>query len=772
MRRSVLLIALLIAFIAVLGTPREASGQGAVASGSVQGVVRSDPTGNGVGGARVEVLDEPAAATSDSAGSYSVQGLIPGSHRLRFSARGFEPLGIDVLVSSVPLVLDVSLIPLPAQLVSVKVLAPTRLRGLDTSRIALETGVWSISRENLRNSVFGDPDAFRMLAAAPQAQMSPESPASVHVRGGSADQNLFLLDGAPVFSPVHPGQLLSAFNPDIIDALILHGSAPSARYGGQLSSIVDVRTPTSIPQAIATRGAFGPTAARSSIDAPLVPGQAGLTLSARHSYSGVRQQDVAESSMPGTWFDVFGKLSLRVGSNDITVSSFASDNGLGFPASSSVAEPLRARDNTFEWTSATQSATWRRDIGPRAQFEAIVWRAHFDGGAVWNTDSASLGLHSAVRDAGVSSTLAISHRRGRFVSGFQVERFSSSYVVSRDDSVSASGGDTTLLRRSSSPLIQSLFAEERWSPVADWTITAGLRGSFIAGRAPRGEPRVSLAFHPAGRVQLSVGYARMHQYMQSLRGEESFLGTIVGPDFLVGVGAQMMPVAASDELTASALVPLRKETRLRFDWYRRHLRNVILPSSASPEPFASRDYAIGSGQAWGLAASVASRVRRVSLNVAYSLTLARRTTDSTMFRPAFAARQAASVAVGYDAASRTTLHSAVWVAAGRPTTIMSDEIGWDTRDAFSGAREVSGSPQRTEGSLNGARLPLYLRFDVGVRHTMSVWRTRAEVTGFAGVNNIFDRQNKTAYVKPAGTSQRRDLRMLPASIVLGLEWRY
>src|SRR5258705_10238148 len=98
----------------------------------------------------------------------------------------------------------------------------------------------------------------------------------------------------------------------------------------------------------------------------------------------------------------------------------------------------------------------------------------------------------------------------------------------------------------------------------------------------------------------------MHQYRQSLRGEESFLGTIVGPDFLVGVGALNIPVARSDELMASALMRLSAETRFRLDWYRRYLRDVILPASASPEAFATRGYPIRPGQAWGLASSAES----------------------------------------------------------------------------------------------------------------------------------------------------------------------
>jgi hypothetical protein len=234
----------------------------------------------------------------------------------------------------------------------------------------------------------------------------------------------------------------------------------------------------------------------------------------------------------------------------------------------------------------------------------------------------------------------------------------------------------------------------------------------------------------------------------------------------------MIPVANSDELSASALIPLRKETRLRFDWYRRALHNLILPASASPEPFVSRSYAIGSGEAWGLAASVETRVRKVSFNAVYSVGFAERVADSTEFRPAYAPRQSLSLAVGYDATPRTNFHSAMWLAAGRPTTMLADDIGWDTRDPLTGARELSGSPQRADGPLNGSRLPHYLRFDVGARHTMPLWRSDGQVTMFAGVNNIFGRENTTGYVRPAGTSDRSTLTMLPATIVLGLEWRF
>ncbi len=740
---------------------------------SVRGAVRSDPTGVPVAGARVELIDGSGGVESASTGEYSIPVLTAGAHRLRFSARGYQPLTIDVRVTAgLPLTLDVALVPVAARLPSVRVLAPPRLRGRDTSDVVAEAGAWSASGDAVRSSLaINDADAFRLLASAPQAHMLPESPASVHVRGGSADQNLFLLDGAPVFSPVHPGQLLSAFNPDIIETLVLHGGAPSARYGGQLSSIVDVQTPSTLSSVVTTRGALGPTAMRGFVELPIVPGRAGLILSGRHSYSGLRRQNLAETSMPGTWFDLFGKFSVRAGGNDFTVSSFSSDNGLGFPSAASQTDsaPRIVARNAFEWTAATQSVSWRRDFGARTKLDAIAWRARLDAAALWNPDTLSIALASSVRNDGGAVSLVQRHTHGQLTAGTQVERLSSSYNVSKDV---AEGSGTALLRRSSRPVVRSLFAEERWNPSEAWSLVTGLRTAFVTRKAPRFEPRISIAYAPRERWAISAGYARMHQYSQSLRGEESLLGTIVGPDLLVGVGSGLVPVARSDELTASASLRVTDSARLRFDGYARRLHGIIVPDGNTTEPFATRSYAIGSGQAWGLSSAFATHWDRLSLAAGYALNVATRATDSSRYRPSFAPRQSMTLALGYRATSRTLLHSALWAATGRRTTTVRDDIEWDTRDALSGAREVTGSPQHIDGSLGSARLPFYFRCDVGVRYTMSPVRVRSQVTAFGGVNNLFARENKTGYVKTLGANLRRDLLMLPTSVVIGLEWHY
>ena len=746
------------------------------AGGAVHGVIRSDATGSGIAGATIALAGDTIDARSDSVGQYALDDIAPGERRLRFIAPGYDTLVVDVLlVPDAALRLDVALTRTAATLPAVRVVASAWSAATDTGR-ARSAGAWRLSRSDLeRTPATDDVDPFLMLATAPQAQVRVESQAAVHVRGGSADQNLFLLDGAPVYSPLHGAQVMSAFSPDIVDALELHGGAPSARYGGRLSSVIDVRTSAAIPSAFAARGAIGANAVRSAIVVPLVASHLGLTLSGRHSVGGLLRDGPAESALPGAWSDLFGKLALRIGGADITVSSFIADNGLGFPSTvtneqSESAPPLQRR-NAFEWTTATQAASWRQPLGTGISLETRLWRARFDALAVWGSNRDPLVLGNRLQNAGGTSVLSVQRGGGVFTTGVQVDRFAASYdaIASR-----ANGTDSTAspLHLVSSPTITSAFAEHAWRVGGAWTFDAGLRGTIVTGVAPRLEPRASVTFRPGSRVAISAGYARMHQYSQSLRNEESVLGTILAPDLLVAVGAGGVPIASSDELAASTAISFGDHTRLDLDWYARALHGLVLVAPVTGAPFATSAFTIGGGHAWGGSATLERRLDRLTLQGSWSLGRVTRRVDGARYRPAFAPGQSASVAAAYLVGAHTRLRSAIWASSGRLTTPLGDAVGWDTRDPFTGARELSGTPDHTAGPIGGSRLPSYIRLDAGVRQVIPLRRLGITLTAFADVNNALGRENVTTYVAPGSASPRRSLVMLPPSAVLGLEWKY
>lgn len=748
--------------------------------GTVHGSVRSDATGAPIAGARIESRESGRSATaiSDLLGRFELRGIPFGAHRLRFAARGYDPLTVDVLLDGdVPLRIDVALSPAPEPLAPVRVLARTGAIPDGRARPGAEAGSWRISGDALRGSpALDDADPLQLLATAPQAQMLPESQAAVHVRGGSADQNRFLLDGAPVYSPVHAGPVPSVFSPDIVDALVVHGGAPPARYGGALSSVVDVRTPSGVPEVASVRGAFGPNSLRGAISLPILDERAGLLISVRNSYDGMRREDVAELAMPGTWSDLYGKLTLRLGDDDVTLASFTSENGLGFPAIA-VDEPGRPRDraerNLFDWTSTTHGLAWRHPLGAGGSVETRAWSARFDGAVDWRSDSAGVALHSTLRDAGLSTMVVRPHARGTLAAGAEVRRLAERYDLAPG---AASGRvdevEGWLLRLNAAPAIGSVFVEEVWRPAGAWTLGAGVRATWTSRTAPRVEPRLSAAFEPSTHLALSFGYARLHQYDQSLGNEESVLGTVVAPDFLVAARSGGVPVASSDELAATAAVALGARTRLVIDSYARRLRGLVLVAPATSAPFAMRGFAVGSGAAWGAGLSIDRRLNRLMLQGSYALGTVTRRAGDVLYHPAFAPSQTASLALGYRLRERTAWRTALWAASGRPTTPLADNVGWDARDAFTGARELSGTPEHTAGALNGTRLPDFVRLDVGLRHTLAVWRGRGALTGSASVSDALGRKNVAGYVAAPAGGARRPLVMLPPSLRLGLAWGY
>ncbi|HEX8848235.1 MAG TPA: TonB-dependent receptor [Gemmatimonadaceae bacterium] len=696
----------------------------------VGGTVRADATGAPIANASVHCLDAGSSTSTDATGTYELRGLAAGLHHLRFTADGYEPLALDVLLAGSRSVrLDVALVRVPTALPAVTVRGEraAAARGTGTA------GDWHATGAELRDSpALGEPDVLRALALSPTAQMTVESPTALHVRGGSADHNLFLLDGVPVYSPVHSGRLPSAFNPDVIDELTVLGAAPPARYGGRLASVVEVRTPPAIGHSF-TAERLGPSAFSAAVAAPLVPGVASFLFGARRSYAGTRHGEGAEGAMPGSWLDGLAKLELRAGATAIALTAFTADNGLGFPSGHA------GRDNSFDWSTTTSALAVDRALGSRGALALRVWRARFDAAAGWARDSTLLTLTNSLDEIGGSGRVSLRLWKGELAGGVEIERPRTRYDV-------GASGDTaaTLLARASSPTIASLFVESQWRLAGRATLAAGLRGTAASALATRLEPRVSGAFDLSPRVTLTAGYARMHQYTQSLRNEESLVSTIFGPDLLLAAGAAGAPVAEADALTAGLTARLGGHTRLGVDWYDGAMRGLALVAPVTADPFATTGFARGRGRASGVGAALAWTGERVELVGGYGVTSVDRAPAEDEYRVGFAPTQGATLAAALRVWRYTKLRSTLALASERVTTAI-------------------------DGPLNGTQLPSYARLDVGVQHAIPAFHG-GNLGGFFAVNNVLARRNLAGYVLPAN-GPARPLALPPLSLSFGLSWR-
>jgi hypothetical protein len=151
-----------------------------------------------------------------------------------------------------------------------------------------ETGSYSLDLLTMKKlpAIMGETDLIKTLQLLPGIQTSHEGTTNLSICGGSFDQNLFLLDDAPVYNPSHALGFFSVFNPDAIKVMKIYKVAFPAQYGGRLTSIIDVHMNEGNNNQFCYSGSVGLIASRLTVEGPILRGKSSFILSGRYSYAG------------------------------------------------------------------------------------------------------------------------------------------------------------------------------------------------------------------------------------------------------------------------------------------------------------------------------------------------------------------------------------------------------------------------------------------------------------------------------------------------------
>ncbi|HET6557214.1 MAG TPA: TonB-dependent receptor [Prolixibacteraceae bacterium] len=135
-------------------------------------------------------------------------------------------------------------------------------------------------------SMTGEPDVLKSLQLLPGVQTAGEGSTNLSVRGGSFDQNLIILDEAPVYNPSHALGFFSTFNTDALNNVSFYKGAFPAQYGGRLSSIVDITMREGNYKKYAANVGIGLLASKATLEGPIIKDKASFIISGRYSYAG------------------------------------------------------------------------------------------------------------------------------------------------------------------------------------------------------------------------------------------------------------------------------------------------------------------------------------------------------------------------------------------------------------------------------------------------------------------------------------------------------
>jgi outer membrane cobalamin receptor len=329
---------------------------------TISGYISDSDSGERLIGANVFELSSATGAFTNEHGFYSLTLPKRGNLNLIFSYIGYQ---IDTLslVLTKDSVLQVRLAP-TVTLSAVEVRADARNPIQQSTQMSeVDMPVKDIQR---LPAILGEVDVIKALQLMPGVQGGNEGFAGLYVRGGSPDQNLVLLDGVPIYNPTHVLGIFSVFNPDAIkNVSLLKGGFP-ARYGGRLSSVLNINMKDGNLKRFQGEGSVSNIAAKLTLEGPIRKESTSFLIAARRTYLDAFLSPVLKGisdldKLQLYFYDLNGKLQHRINNqHSLHLSLYA---GKDIYQVASTTEEIQERASSgLSWQNQLAALRWNYTI--------------------------------------------------------------------------------------------------------------------------------------------------------------------------------------------------------------------------------------------------------------------------------------------------------------------------------------------------------------------------------------------------------------------------
>ncbi|HEU4456742.1 MAG TPA: TonB-dependent receptor [Longimicrobium sp.] len=754
----------IIVTIPLFAVPAAAQGAGTL-SGRVLGAAGSPVEG-------ATVLAVPAGggegrrARTDAAGAWRIARLPAGAYRVRATRLGFASAEREASVAAGG---ETRLeLRLTEESVLLDPLEATSRRDTERERTRFETegGVTARVITGAELKVLpglGEADVMRAVEVLPGVVSTSDFSSAFHVRGGSADQNLILLDGFPIFNPFHLGGLFSVFNSDAVARAELLAGGFGAEYGGRVSSVLAVETkPGGEGEGIGVDAGVSLLASRVAVNGNLpgaIPRALGGTegswlVSARRSYFDIVLKPVID--FPYHLTDIQGSATIGVGGGGrLRFVGYTGEDVLDF----SEFDPPGLDDDEdsilrifWNWGNDVAGVRWEQPWGAWVTSTSLGYSRYAESlGFVEYDDTRFLSrvdLLALKADAGRSLGSELTVRLGGEASRMSYRNL-------------GEAGGTTFFEGRGDGVLTAAYGQLRWQPGA-WIVEPGLRADAWHAGTTRAHlsPRLAVKrFFGAGRdgaVKLAAG--RYVQFLHSLRDESL---PIANDNWITS--DENVPALVSDQVQLGIEKYWGERWYASVEGYWRGYEGVTDLNVADDPNDDTDDLLEGDGWSYGVDLMVRRSTGKLTGWATLSLLKAQRTfpdplaqgidgvPQETTFPPVFDRRVDLDLVMQYrlpgriDAGLRLNYGSGVPYT--RPTAAF---VGFET-DVIQGGyrvpRPVGDDPEIplyiVPGDRNRERYPAYQRLDLTFRRTYRPrWGT---FTPYLQVLNATNKRNVLFY---------------------------
>jgi CarboxypepD_reg-like domain/TonB-dependent Receptor Plug Domain len=357
-----------------IGNPSGQSNDGKV---FLSGTITKPETGEALAGVVVYVGKLKAGAVTNSVGYYSIE-LPKGQYQVEYRMVGMRQTFRNIIIYSDG-TLNVEMAENTNQLNEVIVSA-----NKENIVRNVRMGIEKIDVKMLKQIPMGmgEVDIFKSSLLLPGVQSVSEASNGYNIRGGSADQNLILLNNAPIINPSHFFGFFSSFSSDMIEDVTLYKSGMPAKYGGRVSSVMDIGLKQGSQEKFNVSGGISPLTGRLMIEGPIIKKKASFIISTRTTYSDwiLRQlKNIQLQKSSASFYDVQGLITFNPSDkNSFSLSGYLSNDYFDY-----------YKESTISYSNLASTLTWRHIYSPgfSSQFSAIISNYEYHDNSIQDSTS-------------------------------------------------------------------------------------------------------------------------------------------------------------------------------------------------------------------------------------------------------------------------------------------------------------------------------------------------------------------------------------------------
>jgi len=713
---------------------------------TISGSVKDASSGEELISATIAVKELPGVGVvANDYGFYSLT-LKKGTYTIRYQYLGYQTQEVPVELSA-SRTINIELKPTGRELKEVEITADRP--DLNVTRVQM--GVERLTSKEIKQIpvLFGEQDVLKTLSLLPGVKSAGEGNAGFYVRGGSADQNLILLDEAPVYNASHLLGFFSVFNSDAIKDVTLYKGTMPAEFGGRVSSVLDVKMNDGNSKRRQIRGGIGLIASRLTFETPLLKDRSSLIVSGRRTYADVFLKLSRDSNLRKShlyFYDFNAKLNYRINDkNRVFLSGYFGRDDFGF-----------GETFAFDWGNATGTVRWNHLFSDKLFSNTSLIFSNYDYRISLNTGEFDIDISSSIRDWNIKQDYQyFASSKSSFKFGWNA--IYHTFVPGKIQSTGAIDLNNFLKNRYA--LENAVYGTHEWKISSLLNAEYGLRVSSFSfiGNGPvysflpdgavdstyqvkKGtfvktyfnlEPRLNLAYLIDEKQSVKAGYARTTQNLHLLSNTTSGNPT----DIWVPSSNNIRPELC-DQFSAGYFRNLMNNAyETSFETYYKNLYNQIDYRNGAVLIFnelVEGELVYGSGRAYGAEFLVRKKVGKLTGWVGYTLSRTERKFNDINEGNYYPAKQDRThdvvVVAIYELNKKWSLSSNFIYYTGNAVTFPS------------GKYQIDGQVVNYYSERNGYRMPAYHRLDFGATYFRKNTDTYESSWTFS-VYNVYGRKN-------------------------------